>query len=373
MIRPLEGISVVDVGTLTPGKYCSYLLADLGANVIRVERPSAESGPVDDEDLILNQGKRSITLDLRSDAGKALFLQLVGDVDVVLEGNRPGTADRNGFGYSAIKPRNEAVVYCALSGYGATGPLSQAPGYDLMFLGLSGLLRALGGNVATPPVPHAYLADAVAGLNAACAIIVALFARERTGEGAFIDLAMLDSAFSLLAVSHGVRKSRGTKPSEPADSPVYNVYAAADDTYLVLGAIRGASVRALFSHLGRPELAESTQRGDVVHAFLQQAFLAKSADAWVEVLTPLDVEIAQVNHPHEAFDHPQLQHRGMIGTTSHADSGDIEFIRPSLNSSFGVRTPSAPAPRHGEHTEEILKSLGVTDARFATLRKDGVV
>jgi crotonobetainyl-CoA:carnitine CoA-transferase CaiB-like acyl-CoA transferase len=373
---PLDGIRVLDVGTLTPGKYCTYLLADLGADVIRVERPVGTARPVDDEDLILNQGKRSVTLNLRTEAGRALFLQLAAEVDVVLEGNRPGTADRNGFGYQAVKQDNERIIYCALSGYGATGPLSQTAGYDLIFLSLSGMLQALTGNSAAPALPDAYLADGISGLSAAYAIMVSLFTRERTGRGAFIDLAMLDSTFALLAASHGVRKNEHKAEHKAEDpSPLYDVYAAAEDTHLVLGAIRPASRAALFDHLGRPDLAENTAEVIEMRTFLQEAFHAKTADVWVAELTLLDVEAAPVNQPEEAFDHPQLRQRGMIGTTSHPDTGEFEFIRPAFNplSADEREQPSSAAPRIGQHTEEVLKSLGVTESRLTALRNEGVI
>jgi crotonobetainyl-CoA:carnitine CoA-transferase CaiB-like acyl-CoA transferase len=373
-VRPFDGVRVLDVGTLTPGKYCSYLLADLGANVIRVERPTTAARPIDDEDLILNQGKRSVTLNLRTDVGQELFLQLAAGVDVVLEGSRPGTADRNGVGYQAVQQGNERIIYCALSGYGATGPLRQTPGYDLIFLGLSGMLQALTGNVGIPPVPQAYLADGISGLSAAYAVTAALFARERTGLGRFIDLAMLDSTFALLAVSHGVRKNQDAAPAQPTASPVYDVYAAAENTYLVLGAIRASSRLALLTHLGRPELAAAADGADEARSFLIETFRAKPADAWVAELAPLDVEIGRVNRPDEAFDHPQLRQREMIGSSRHPDIGEFEFIRPGLNPISSVERQSlAPAPRIGEHTEEVLASLGVSDTRLSALRDEGVI
>jgi crotonobetainyl-CoA:carnitine CoA-transferase CaiB-like acyl-CoA transferase len=378
MIRPLHGIRVLDVGTLTPGKYCTYLLADLGADVIRVERPTAATRAVDDEDLILNQGKRSVTLNLRTAVGQELFLKLATGVDVVLEGNRPGTADRNGFGYQAVRQVNERIVYCALSGYGASGPMSQAAGYDLIYLGLSGMLQAITGRDGLPPVPQAYLADGISGLSAACAIAVALFSRERTGLGTFLDLAMLDSTFALLAVSHGVRKAvrknHDAARAEPTVSPVYDVYAAAEDSYLVLGAIRPSSRLALFAHLGRPELAGAPDEDGEARSFLCEAFREKRADAWVAELAPLDIEIGRVNRPDDAFDHPQLRAREMIGATSHPDVGEFDFIRAGWSPvSPAERKPLAPAPRIGEHTEEVLKTLEVDESRLSALRDEGVI
>lgn len=373
MTGPLDGIRILDVGTLTPGKYCTYLLADLGADVIRIERPVSATQGVTDEDLILNQGKRSVALNLRSDAGRDLFLKLAADTDVIIEGNRPGTADRNGFGYQAVKEINASILYCALSGYGATGPLSEAPGYDLIFLGLCGMLQSLTGHASLPPNPSVYLADGISGLSAAYAITVGLFSRERTGLGKFIDLSMLDSTFSLLALSHGVRKDPDTIPAEQSVSPLYDVYRAAQDTYLVLGAIRASSSKALLTHLGRPELGASRDLAEI-DTFLRQMFLTKPADAWVVELAPLDIEIGRVNRPDEAFDHPQLRHREMIGTANHPDAGEFEFIRPALNAdTAGVRHQLAPAPQIGQHTEQVLKSVGVGESRLSTLREEGVV
>jgi crotonobetainyl-CoA:carnitine CoA-transferase CaiB-like acyl-CoA transferase len=370
---PLDGIRILDVGTLTPGKYCTYLLADLGADVIRIERPVSAIQPVIDEDLILNQGKRSVALNLRSEVGRDLFLKLAADADVIIEGNRPGSADRNGFGYQAVKRVNENILYCALSGYGSTGPLSQAPGYDLIFLGLCGMLQALTGHAGPPPNPSVYLADGVSGLSAAYAITVGLFARERTGVGKFIDLSMLDSAFSLLALSHGVRKDPDVIPAEQSVSPLYDVYSAAEDTYLVLGAIRPSSSKALFAHLGRPELGVSRDLAEI-NTFLRQTFLMKPADAWVAELAPLDIEIGRVNRPDEAFDHPQLRHREMIGAANHADVGEFEFIRPALNlDAPGLRHQLTPAPQIGEHTEQVLKSVGLGESQLFTLREEGII
>jgi crotonobetainyl-CoA:carnitine CoA-transferase CaiB-like acyl-CoA transferase len=369
--HPLAGVRVLDVGTLTPGKYCTYLLAGLGADVTRVERPLANPRRIDDEDLILNQGKHSVSLNLRTEAGRAQFLELAERTDVIVEGNRPGTADRNGFGYDAVRGRNEKIVYCALSGYGATGPLSQSPGYDLIFLALCGLMSTLTGKDAAPSAPQTYLADGVTGMSAACAIVVALFARERTGHGTFLDLAMLDSAFSLLAVSHGVRRQDG-EPAQPGAEPTYDVYAAADGTHVSLGAIRRSSTAALFTHLGRPDLAEPG-RADESQLFLEETFRAKPADAWVAELSPLDIEIGRVNSPSEAFDHPQLRDRGMIGKAHHVDVGEFEFIRSSLVTATGGAQTLRPAPRVGEHTEQVLEALGVDQSRLAALRNDGII
>lgn len=370
MIAPLAGITVLDMGTLTPGKYCSCLLADLGAEVVRIERPSS-SVDVSDEDLALNQGKRSMTLNLRSDAGRDVFLRLAEAADVILESNRPGVADRNGFGYEAVRARNPRIVYCALSGFGASGPQSQAPGYDLIFAAQSGMLAALTGERARPVPPGTYLADGVSGLTAAHAIVVALLARERDRRGAYLDLAMQDSLFALLAVSHGVKRQQ---PSPRPNTPTYAVYPAAAGTWLALAAIRPASAHRLFAHLGRPDLGEVDADPTEVESFLASAFGVKTARDWVAELAPLDVEAAPVNSPLDAYDDPQLRARGMVGRSEHPDAGVIETIRPALTLDHSVlRTVAAPAPRVGADTEAILRELGFEPGEIAELRERGTV
>jgi crotonobetainyl-CoA:carnitine CoA-transferase CaiB-like acyl-CoA transferase len=313
-----------------------------------------------------------MTLNLRSPAGRGLFLQLAEAADVVLESNRPGTADRNGFGFSAVRERNPQIVYCALSGYGATGPLSQAPGYDLIFAAQSGMLRALTGQHAPLP-PGTYLADGIAGLTAAYAIIAALLGRERSGEGAFLDLAMHDSIFALLAVSHGVRKPGADAGAAAQPEPVYDLYEAADGTYLALAAIRPSSTRALFEKLGRPELASGDADAAEVRAFLTATFAAKPAQAWVKELAPLDIEIARVNEPMEALDDPQLRARNMVGQSTHSEAGEFESIQPPFFERSIGRQSLTQAPEIGEDTEAILKSLGLDERAIRALADEGAI
>lgn len=374
MNAPLAGVRVLDVGTLTPGKYCGLLLADLGADVLRVERPQP-AATVSDEDLALNQGKRSMTLNLRADAGRELFLTLAGGSDVVLESHRPGVADRLGIGYAAVRSRRPRVVYCSLSGYGASGPQSQAAGYDLIFAAQCGMLQALTGR--SPRLPATYLADSVSGLTAAYAIVTALFARERSGTGTWIDLAMHDSLFALLAVSHGVRRparrQAGGDGGTAAVAPTYAIYPAADGTWLALAAIRPASAAALFAHLGRPDLGMPEADPQQVARFLGSAFAAKPAGDWVRELAPLDVEAASVNDPLAAYDDEQLAARGMVARASHPEAGVFETIRPALRTGAGGGHAAGPAPRVGADTDAILAELGCDAGTVARLHATGVV
>jgi alpha-methylacyl-CoA racemase len=371
---PLGGVEVLDVGTQTPGKYASLLLAELGAAVVRIERPARpEARGISAEDLHLNRGKRSIALDLRSDAGREVALRLAARADVLIESFRPGVAGRLGIGPSQLRARNPRLVYCSLSGFGQEGPYRDRPAYDLTLLGLSGVLDALFGTAAAPRPPGTYLADGISGLVSALAIAAALHGRERSGEGRHLDLAMLDSIFSLLSVSHGARRSTGEIPTAPSRSPLYDCYETADGRFLTLAAIRPASGRALLEALGRPDLAEqavsSGEAGEAVAAFLRDTFKGAPAHAWLERLAPLDLEIGPVHTPAEAFDDPQLRARAMVLDTSHPEAGDHQQIGSALGTgATRAHTPLGPAPAAGADTEEVLRELGYEAATIAALR-----
>ena len=376
MTMPLDGLAVVELGTPTPAKFATFLLADLGAAVVRIERPSAVGAPLAEEDRVLNRGKRSLALDLRQQAGQEVLHRLVTDSDVLVESYRPGVAERLGAGWPALSKINSKLVYCSLSGFGQTGPDRSLPAYDLNIAGLSGLLSALFGVESVPRVPDAYVADGVSGLTATAAIAIALLERERTGTGRRIDLAMLDSAFSLLGVSHGLGPSSGDSDDgarEPtASSALYTIYETADGRHVTLAAIRPTSVHTLCRELGRTDLldAATTPDGqDELAAGLREAFRTDTAARWIERLRPLGVEIGLVNRPSEAFADPQLSARGMI-EWAHTEEGDA---RPIVTSPFRPTWSrdqlSPPAPLAGQHCDEILAELGYAAADIARLRR----
>jgi crotonobetainyl-CoA:carnitine CoA-transferase CaiB-like acyl-CoA transferase len=373
---PLAGIEVLDLGTLTPGKYCTFLLADLGANVLRVERPRDRSERLSDEDLVLNRGKRSLTLDLRDAAGRELFARLAERADVVIEGSRPGVAERLGVDHARLAERNPRLVYCSLSGFGQDGPNRLRPAYDLILMALSGALQATVGRRATPRPPGLYLADTCSGLMAAFAIAVALLARERDGEGRYLDLAMFDSIFSLLATSQGVWRA-GDRPAEDAGSPLYAVYQAADGRWVALAAIRPASCTALFEALGRPELARrafSPGADEEIATFLADAFASATAAEWSERLAALDVEIGEVRTPEEAFDDVQLASRRMVLDVDHPQTGPLRQIGSPLRAgAVTPHDPPRPAPAIGADSEVVLRELGLSAAEISRLRDTGVV
>ena len=369
MHQALRDISVLEVGVMTPGKFCGFLLSGWGATSLRIERPG-QNGALSTEDLLLNRGKRSIALNLRDERGRDILLRLCRTADVLIESYRPGVADRLGIGYDAVRAANDGVVYCSLSGFGQDGPDAMQPAYDLLFQARSGLSHLLGD---TPVSPRTWLADSVSGLTAAFAISAALRQKAATGEGAHIDLAMFDSVFALLAVSHGTTgdRSAGAEVEAWARRPAYDVYEAGDGRFVALAAARPASCAALFGHLGRADLAERAlspgTEGEQAAAFLREVLRTKPAGHWVEALSALDIEIAHVNAPDDAYDDPQLRARGMIRESFHPAVGALRQIGIPSGEAGG------PAPAVGQDTEAVLRELGCDDASISELRADGVV
>jgi crotonobetainyl-CoA:carnitine CoA-transferase CaiB-like acyl-CoA transferase len=367
---PLDGIEILDVGTLTPGKYCSYLLADLGASVIRIERAVSDE-PLSEEDVVLNRNKRSMVLDLRSADGREAMRRLADRCDVLLEANRPGVADRLGFGYDALKSTNPLLVYCSISAFGQDGPYRDRPAYDLIFMGMSGVWQAMLAGREPPPAPGLFLADAVTGLVAAFAIVTGVLQRERAGEGARIDLSMLESTFALLTPSHGLRRQTECTADAhigparvPGSSPSYRLYRAGDGQYIVLGAVRPASWRALCDLIGRPDLGDDPypEAGRAAEAVsvLGEVFAQAPAQQWLDRLGSLDIDCGPYHSPAEACDDAQLRARGLLAQAVHPRMGTITRIGSPLATSFGGGERTEP-PVIGEHTQEILREIGLSD------------
>jgi len=368
----LKGITILEVGTMTPGKFAGFLLAGWGASSIRIERTNT-AGPISDEDLTLNRGKRSIALNLREPDGLDVLMRLAAKADVFMESYRPGVAARLGIGVETVRKVNPKLVYCSLSGYGQTGPDAERPAYDLNIQAETGFSHLIAGG--HDPVPSGtYIADSVSGLMIAFALTAALRRRDASGEGSHLELSMQDNLFSLLAVSHGTM--RGTvSPQTLPSRAAYDIFETADGRHLALGAARSASCTALFEHLGRPDLAAAGMLrgadGEPARAFLRDTFRHKPAAAWVEELIALDIEIAPVNTPREAFGNRQLAERSMIINTTHPTAGPLRQIGiAGIGADVG---DMSPAPATGDDTDAILHELGYDETGIAALHSSQVV
>ena len=371
MKESLSGIEVLEIGVMTPGKFAGFLLVGWGARSIRVERPGAGSDTISDEDLLLNQGKRSIMLDLRSETGREVIHRLAARADVVIEGHRPGVVGRLDIDWETLHGLNQRLVYCSISGFGQDGPDRLRPGFDLIFQAATGLLQATSPPGAEPGPPVTFAADAATGLAAGFAIAAALRKAAVEGEGTYIDLAMQEVAFSMLAVSHGTLRPEGDQ-TVPMPSAAYNVYPTADGRHIAIGAARPTSCRTLFEHLGRADLAErGLAPGDEkATAFIGESIAAKTAAEWVAELGALDIEISQIRSPAEAFDDPQLLARNMISASEHPLAGSLRQIGVLA----GPRSPALdPAPEIGRDTDAVIADLGYSEKAIATLRCQGVI
>jgi crotonobetainyl-CoA:carnitine CoA-transferase CaiB-like acyl-CoA transferase len=383
---PLDGFLILDLTRLLPGAYCTLLLADLGADIVKVEEPGRgdplrEAPPLVDgvgaAHLALDRRKRSITLDLKSPEGPEVLLRLAERAHAIVESFRPGVLDRLGVGYGALSGRNPRLVYCALTGYGLDGPYRDRPGHDVNYVALAGLLDATGPPDGPPAIPAAQLADLAGGMGGAIGVVACLLEAERTGRGRLVDLAMLDAAASWAALPWSWFLATERPPSRgrwflTGALACYRVYRAGDGRYLAVGALEPKFWRVLCEALEVPELAEAQldpDRQEDMSARLSDIFLGRSRDEWVAALAGLEACVAPVNDIGEAVEDPQLVQRGMV-----AEAGGRRVGPGPLVKLWGqALEPLDPAPALGEDTAGVLADAGFTDQEIAALQDRGVV
>lgn len=364
------------------------LLADLGADVIKVEEPGRGdyirwSPPlVDGESAAhraLNRGKRSITLNLKHSEGVSLLRSLVTSADVVVEGFRPGVMTRLGVGYEVLLEANPTLVYCAITGYGQDGPYRDLVGHDINYLGYGGVLSMTGPPGGPPVVPGVQIGDlGGGGMLAAVGILAALLERSRTGRGRFVDASMLDGVVSWLSIHAGEFLATGKAP-EPGTAPLtggyacYRVYQAGDGGYLTVGALEPQFWEALCNRLGCPELIPdqyaARQRQVEMGDRLAAIFASRSRGEWLKEFRDVPACVGPVNDLGEAFDDPQVRHRRMVAEVE----GRLVGPGPALKIEGMPESALRPAPKLGEHTAEVLGSIGVDQAKLDALRRDGAV
>jgi crotonobetainyl-CoA:carnitine CoA-transferase CaiB-like acyl-CoA transferase len=396
MTMALEGIKVLDLSRLAPGPFCSMLLGDLGADVLLVEAPpeqlpSGGAAPRPAEGAVSTRGpaynplgrnKRSIVINLRTEEGREVFYRLAREADVVLEGFRPGVVKRLGVDYETISALNPRIVYCSLSGYGQSGPYNQLVGHDINYISVGGALGMIGWPDTPPAIPMNLLADfAGGGLHAAFAILAALIARDRTGRGQYVDIAMSDGVLYLLASATGGYFASGNIPLRGETMlngavPHYNVYECGDGKWISLGSLEPHFWANLCRAMGRedflPHQYDRSKRDEVFASF-RQAFKTKTRDEWFEVLTQTDICVAPVYDLGEALSDPQNLARGMVVEVDHPELGRVKQvgIGPKLSETPGkVRST---APYAGQHTDAVLAAAGYSASDIASLRKKGVV
>jgi|SoiMethySBSTD1v2_1073268.scaffolds.fasta_scaffold39019_3 crotonobetainyl-CoA:carnitine CoA-transferase CaiB-like acyl-CoA transferase len=389
----LSDIRVLDLSRLLPGGFCSLLLADFGAEVLKVEdtgmgdyirwSPPFHEGA--DESarsalfLALNRGKRSIRLDLKTEGGREVLLRLVRDHDVVLESFRPGVMERLGVGYERLREENPKLVYCAITGYGQDGPYTGRSGHDMNYLGLNGLL-GLSGDAGGPPVQSAgQIADlGGGGLMAAFGILAALRERERSGEGQLVDVSMFDGSLSWLALVAARYLADGTPPGrgdlELAGSLIcYRPYACRDG-WVTLGALEPKFWQAWCRGVGREDLVEKQfeRPGSEAHAEVQRVFLERTRDEWQAFASEHDCCLEPVLGLDEALDSELVRAREMVvGVDQPGAESDVRLLGVPVKLSRTPGAPAGPGPALGEHTEEVLSAAGYSAEEIAALLESG--
>ena len=398
----LEGIKVLDFCRNAPGMFCTMILGDLGADVLMVERPMtgerAEyervvSGIASPEDErrhatynALQRNKRSIALNMKEPEARDIFYGLAKDADVVVEGFRPGVMDRLGAGYPKVKDINPRIVYCSVSGYGQDGPYASMAGHDLNYISFAGVLGMIGhSEEEKPAIPLNLLADyAGGGLCGAVAVLAALLARNTTGQGQYLDIAMTEGVMYMMAAVISGFYDQGRAPKRGASrlnggASYYNVYRTKDGKFLSIAAIEPWFWLNLCRALGREDLADSQdaqgQKRREITSFLEQTFTTRTRDEWFELLKEQNISVGKVYSMEEALADRHVLHRGMV----------VEVEAPGVPggkvSQVGIPIRLSETPgrvRHvgsvtGQHTEEVLRVLGYTGEQVKDLKQREVV
>jgi crotonobetainyl-CoA:carnitine CoA-transferase CaiB-like acyl-CoA transferase len=397
MAGALSGIKVLDLSRVLAGPWVGQLLADLGADVIKLERPGCgddtrQWAPPALADgtaayyLCANRGKRSLTVDISRQEGQAIVLQLVKDADVLLENYKAGGLARYGLDYATLSAINPKLVYCSITGFGQDGPYRELPGYDYIVQGMSGLMSVTGPTEGEPHKVGVAVTDVFTGLYAGNAIMAALLARANSGRGQYIDMALFDCAVAMLAnvnmnwlVGGGVPPRLGN--AHPNIVP-YQVFATAGGGHFILACGNDRQFAALSALLEHPEWAADerfatnparVQHREALVPLLAQAFLCKPRDSWLSELDRVGVPAGPINTIDEAFDDPQLKHREMEIHLRDSRGLDVPQVAcPIKLSGTPIEYRLAP-PALGEHTDAILASLGYDRVSIAQLRNDNVI
>ena len=400
----LEGIKVLDFCRNAPGMFCTMVLADLGAEVLMIERPMDEARSayekivagidgLEDERRhaafnALQRNKRSIALNLKEPEAQKIFHKLAETADVVVEGFRPGVMDRLGAGYETVRAINPRAVYCSVSGYGQDGPYSQMAGHDINYISFAGALGLIGPEGGRPAIPLNLIADyAGGGLCGAVGILAALMARQKTGQGQYVDIAMSEGVLYMLSglvsdlLSRGVTAERGGNRLN-GGAPYYNVYQTKDGGYFSIAAIEPWFWENLCRALEREDLlphqeATGEKKAEVEQA-LAEAFLTKTRDEWFETLKDQNISVGKVYSLEEALDDPHAQQRGMVVEVEAPDIPDIPGgkVRQVATSIHLSETPGEVrrlGSVTGQHTSEVLEQLGFDAAAVADLTRRQVV
>jgi crotonobetainyl-CoA:carnitine CoA-transferase CaiB-like acyl-CoA transferase len=393
----LDGIKILELARVAPGEFATMMLADMGADVLKIETPEP-TGNGDAEAArraafaFINRNKRSMTLNLKAPESQEIFRTLASTADVIVEGFRPGVMKRLGGDYESIKKINPRIVYCSLSGFGQDGPYKSYPAHDMNYLSLAGMLGLIGEGDRKPAIPLNVVADyGGASLHGALGIVLALYGREKTGRGQHVDVSYLDTTINLLAATPNMRFffSDGTAPRRGAgflggSYPYYAIYETRDEKLLTIGCTEPWLWENFCKAIGKPDFVRFARKPDqfvraanadedAARRAVEAVIKTKTRDEWYEILVKADVCVGKVYDVEEMVQDPQVTHRQMVVDVEHPRHGKVRQFGVAIKMSETPGTVRSAAPVSGEHTDAVLKDLGMDADRIAALRAKGAV
>jgi len=382
MTLALEGIRVLDLSRTVPGPYCTMVLADMGAEVIKIEAPGYQMGMIADQEKhaahdYLSRNKKSIVLNLKVPEARQVLLKLAATADVVMEAFRPGVAERLGVDYKTLSATSPRLVYCSLTGFGQTGPYRDLPGHDPNYASIAGAVGLTGDFRGNPVLIRAALGDIGGSLHAVIGILCALMARERTGRGQYVDVSITDSVLPFLTVSLLRYFRDNFIPRRGWPSPTMNVWRTQDGKYVSTGLIEPHFWERFCRALGREDLVPHQRaKGEKlreVYSAIRETFLTKTRDEWFQIMKDADTCVTPVLELDEVVDDPHLVSRDMFPEYDHPTQGKVRHLGTPVKLSDTPAEFRSFAPFAGQHTDAILRELGYADRQIEELRGSSAV
>ncbi len=395
-MHALSGLKVLDLSRFAPGPFCTGILGDMGADIIKIEEAGKPSGrraeegkgkgppavkefaPPDSPFDPSNRNKRSIGLNLKSEEGRGIFYKLAREADIVVEGFRPGVTDRLGIGYNKLKEINKRIIYCAITGYGQDGPYKFLPGHDVNYISQAGYFSIL----KEPRLPGNLIGDiAGGGMQAVIGILTALIARGKTGEGQFVDISITDGVIAQLGPYYAAYSMNKGMPDETdmvstGTVPFYNIFKTKDGKRISLGCSEPwfyvNLCKALECEDMIPYHGDVNKNGEVTEAFTKK-FMTRTRDEWFEILTKSDVAVSRLLEFDELSNDPQIKYRNMIIELDHPEQGKVEQAGIPVKLSATPGSIRKFAPKRGEDTSDILMEIGYGKEEIKKLEKDDVI